>query len=254
MRDHYTLARLYVPQKLQTAGALSLSQTQAHFLGTVMRKKIGDHVRVFNGEDGEWLAEIKCLSKRKAEISITKLLRPAYSPPDVWLLFAPVKKSRTGFIVEKATELGVTRIQPVLTARTTSTLKTKKMGAQIVEAAEQTERLDLPKICEPVKLQALLEGWDEGRTLIFADEAGEGISAAKALAKIQAPCAFLVGPEGGFTDDEREFLRSKSYVKAISLGPRILRADTAAVSVLSIWQAVSGDWQGRNKNAEITFV
>lgn len=244
MRDHYTLARLYVPQKLEAASALSLSPAQAHFLGTVMRKTIGDPIRVFNGDDGEYLAILSHLTKRKADIRITELLRPANSPPDVWLIFAPVKKSRNGFIVEKATELGVARIQPVLTARTTSTIKTAKMGAQIVEAAEQTERLDLPKIGEPVKLQALLDGWDEGRTLIFADEAGEGKSAAKALANLQAPCAFLVGPEGGFTDEEREYLRSKPFVKAISLGPRILRADTAAVSVLSIWQAVSGDWQG----------
>ena len=231
-------------KKLDVGARIDLPPNQAHFLGTVMRKKIGDPMRVFNGEDGEYLAEITCLSKRTSEISVTELLRPAYAPPDVWLLFAPVKKSRNGFIVEKATELGVARIQPVLTARTTSTIKTAKMGAQIVEAAEQTERLDLPKICEPVKLQALLDGWDEGRTLIFADEAGEGISAAKALAKIQAPCAFLVGPEGGFTGEERKYLRSKPYVKAISLGPRILRSGTAALSVLSIWQAVSGDWQG----------
>ena len=244
MREHYTLARLYVPQKLEVTGEVVLSPAQAHFLGTVLRKQLGDLVRVFNGEDGEYLATLVHLTKRKAEIRIAELLRPAYSPPDVWLLFAPVKKSRNHFIVEKATELGVSRIQPVLTARTTSTIKTAKVKAQSVEAAEQTERLDLPKIGEPLKLRTLLDGWDEARPLIFADEAGGGGTAAQVLANIKAPCAFLIGPEGGFTDDERAFLVSKPYVKTISLGPRILRSGTAALAVLSIWQAVSGDWVG----------
>lgn len=242
MREHYTLARLYVAEKLGVGARIDLPPNQAHFLGTVMRKKVGDQVRLFNGEDGEWLAEIGSLSKRKARIIVSEQLRPAKPAPDIWLLFAPVKKNRNSFIVEKATELGVSLLQPIMTSRTTSSIKSGKMSAQIIEAAEQTERLDLPKICEAVKLQNLLEGWDEARTLVFADEAGDGLPAVQVLAEIKSPCAVLIGPEGGFTDEERELLRSKPFVTPISLGPRILRADTAALSVLAIWQAVSGDW------------
>ena len=242
MREHYTLARLYVSQKLSTDASIDLPQNQAHFLGTVMRKNSGDPLRVFNGADGEWLAEIKSVSKRKAMVVISKQLRPPYLPPDMWLLFAPVKKARSSFIVEKATELGATRLQPVITARTTSTVKTGKMTAQMIEAAEQTERLDLPKICQPLKLEQILLDWDAGRTLIFADEAGDGLPAAQVLADVKPPCAVLIGPEGGFTPEERDMLRAKPYVVPVMLGPRILRSDTAALSVLTLWQALRGDW------------
>ena len=235
MRQHYTLARLYVPAELSVGAQIDLPQNQAHFLGTVMRKRVGDKLRV-------WLAEISVLSKRKAQIVTTEQLRPAKPAPDIWLLFAPVKKARNSFIVEKATELGVSLLQPVITARTTSSIKSDKMSAQIIEAAEQTERLDLPEICAALKLEQALENWDEARTLIFADEAGDALPAAQTLTNIKPPCAVLIGPEGGFTDKEREFLRAKPCVAPISLGPRILRADTAALSVLAIWQAVSGDW------------
>ena len=242
MREHHTLARLYVPQTLSTDVSIDLPQNQAHFLGTVMRKNMGDPLRVFNGTDGEWLAEIKFVSKRTAVVVISKQLRSPYSPPDMWLLFAPVKKARSNFIVEKATELGVSRLQPIITARTTSTVKTDKMTAQVIEAAEQTERLDLPKICQPVKLEHILPDWDEGRTLIFADEAGGALPAAQVLADMKAPCAVLIGPEGGFVPEEREMLLAKPYVVPITLGPRILRSDTAALSVLTLWQALRGDW------------
>ena len=242
MREHYTLARLYVPQKLSADASIDLPQNQAHFLGTVMRKNSGDPLRVFNGTDGEWLAEIKSVSKRKAVVVISKQLRSPYSPPDMWLLFAPVKKARSSFIVEKATELGASRLQPVITARTTSTVKMGKMTVQTTEAAEQTERLDLPKICQAVKLEQILHDWDARRTLIFADEAGDALPAAQALADVKAPCAVLIGPEGGFTPEERDMLRAKPYVVPVTLGLRILRSDTAALSVLTLWQALRGDW------------
>ncbi len=242
MREHYTLARLYVPETLCQDAGIDLPQSQAHFLGKVIRKNVGDLVRVFNGADGEWLANINLLSKRNAKIIILEQLRPAYTPPDVWLLFAPVKKARNHFIVEKATELGVVRLHPIMTGRTTSSIKTDKMEAQIIEAAEQTERLDLPQVCAPLKLEQVLSGWDPSRALIFADEEGGGQPAVEALANIKPPCAIIIGPEGGFTPEERDLLRSKKYVTPISLGPRILRADTAALSTLAIWQAVSGDW------------
>jgi len=236
------LARIYVPTELHAGASIELSQVQAHFLGTVLRKQMGDQLRVFNGEDGEWLAEITDLSKRKARINILKQTRAAQTAPDIWLLFAPVKKSRNHFIIEKATELGVALIRPVITARTTSKIRMDKMTAHIIEAAEQTERLDLPQIDEPVKLADMLQSWDKTRTLIFADEAGDGEAAANALKGVKPPCAILVGPEGGFTQAEREIIREQPYTRAISLGPRILRADTAVAATLTLWQALSGDW------------
>ena len=242
MRDHYTLARLYVTADLSAGASIDLPQNQAHFLGTVMRKQVGDELRVFNGAGGEWLAQITALAKRKAQIKPQKQIRAPKPAPDIWLLFAPIKKTRTNFIIEKAVELGVSLIQPVMTARTTSKIRMDKMAAHIIEAAEQTERLDLPEAREPATLAKMLETWDEARTLIFADEAGDAAPAAKTLANIKAPAAILIGPEGGFTAEERELLRSKPYVTPISLGPRILRADTAAVATLALWQAVSGDW------------
>ncbi|MEE9272056.1 MAG: 16S rRNA (uracil(1498)-N(3))-methyltransferase [Robiginitomaculum sp.] len=242
MRQHYTLSRLYVSQALAKGKDIGLLQSQAHFLGCVMRKNVGEHIRVFNGEDGEWLAEIFELAKRKAKVKIREQIRAPLSVPDIWLLFAPVKKTRNLFIVEKAVELGAARICPVITARTIWKIRMDKMDAHIIEAAEQTERLDLPLALPPQSLVSLLETWDQARTLVFADEAGGAAPAAKALAKVNTPCAILIGPEGGFTDKERAMLRNKPYVRPISLGPRILRADTAAFSTLALWQAVSGDW------------
>ncbi len=247
MRDFYKLPRLYVGDDLAVGENVDLPQNQAHYLGTVMRLKSGAQIRVFNAECGEYLAEITDIAKRRAAVNILEQLRAPKPAPDIWLLFAPIKKHRNSFIVEKATELGAARIQPVITARTTSKIRVAKMETQIIEAAEQTERLDLPQLGAPVKLDALLKDWDETRTLIFADEAITGekcnaLPAASALAKIKAPAAILIGPEGGFTDDERKILRAKPYCTAISLGPRILRADTAAAATLALWQAVSGDW------------
>lgn len=222
--------------------SIDLPQSQAHYLGTVMRLKQGAQIRVFNGANGEYLAEITNMAKRRASINIAERLRAPKPAPDIWLMFAPVKKQRNNFIMEKATELGASLIQPIVTARTTSKIRTDKMDAQIIEAAEQTERLDLPQVRTPTKLDALLADWDENRTLIFADEAGDGQPAAHALGKIKAPVAILIGPEGGFTPKERDELRAKPYCTAVSLGPRILRADTAAIATLALWQAVNGDW------------
>ncbi|PHR94452.1 MAG: 16S rRNA (uracil(1498)-N(3))-methyltransferase [Robiginitomaculum sp.] len=242
MRDFGILPRLYVVESLVAGGCINLDQSQAHYLGTVLRKVEGDKIRVFADGAGEWLAELSSLSKRRVEITVLEQLRTASAGPDIWLLFAPIKKTRNSFIVEKATELGIALLQPVITARTTSKIRMDKMSAQIIEAAEQTERLDLPQIRDPLKLQTLLDEWDAGRRLVFADEAGDAAPAVQALASIKAPCAILIGPEGGFTPEERALLRSKPFVTPISLGPRILRADTAALATLSLWQAVSGDW------------
>ncbi|HHL43070.1 MAG TPA: 16S rRNA (uracil(1498)-N(3))-methyltransferase, partial [Hellea balneolensis] len=206
---------------------------------------------LFNGRDGEWLAEITSLEKRHLVLRVQKRLRVHTVPPDIWLLFAPIKKHRNVFIVEKATELGATLIQPVITART-GTLNTNtfmdKMKPHIIHAAEQTERVDVPQVRDPRALTALLESWDKNRTLVFADEgivldgSGQSKPITEILRNITPPCAILIGPEGGFTNEERTFLRTLTFVTTIQLGPRILRADTAATVSLALWQAVSGDW------------
>ena len=209
----------------------------------MLRKGEGDAVRIFNGVDGEWRAKITAVSKRAVSLSIKERLRAPEPCPDITLCFAPIRKHRTAFILEKATELGVSFLQPVITARTQfPKLNFKKMRAQIIEAAEQTERLDIPVISEPQKLEVLLKEWDTDRAVIFADEAGDARPAMEVLKTIKGPIAILIGPEGGFTPQERELLRAQNYVTPVSLGPRILRSDTAALSLITLWQAVQGDW------------
>ncbi|HHI88384.1 MAG TPA: 16S rRNA (uracil(1498)-N(3))-methyltransferase [Hellea balneolensis] len=241
MRANYTLARFYVSDELSVAASVKLSPLQAHKLYSVLRKQAGDALRLFNGRDGEWQAEITHISKRDCLVEIKTRLRAQMSVPDIQLLFAPLRKERTRFIVEKATELGVRALRPVLTARTQHKVRLEKMRAYIIEAAEQTERLDLPELFETQTLAGLVEAWEQGRALLFADEAG-GPPAREVLAQTRAPCALLIGPEGGFMDDERQLLRDLDFVRPLSLGPRILRADTAAVATLALWQALSGDW------------
>ena len=243
MRENYTLTRLYVEAALSEGGTVALSREQAHYLGNVLRKGVGDAVRVFNGENGEWRAEIAAISKRESKLAIIEQLREPKPCPDITLCFAPVRKHRTAFIIEKATELGVRTLQPVITARTQfPKFNVEKARLQAIEAAEQTERLDVPTIEAPQKLEVMMSRWDTERSLIFADEAGDGFPALNALQNIGAPAAILTGPEGGFTPREREMLRVQNYVRPVSLGLRILRADTAALSLLTLWPAVQGDW------------
>lgn len=245
MRENYTLTRLFIASPLTQGASVALTKEQAHYLGTVLRKSAGDSLRVFNGEGGEWRAEIASISRKGGEISLTEQLRAPKPSPDIWLCFAPVRKHRTAFIVEKGTELGAHAFHPVITERTQfPRLNTDKARLQAIEAAEQTERLDVPDVHEVSSLNDMLRGWDRGRALIFADEAGD---AKPALAVLKAmplsPAAILIGPEGGFTPSEREILRAQPFVTPVSLGPRILRADTAALSLLTLWQAVCGDWE-----------
>ena len=243
MRENYTLTRLYVDSSLEVGESLELPKAQAHYLGTVLRKREGEAVRIFNGQDGEWRAQITVISKRAATLTIIEQLRDPKPSPDITLCFAPVRKHRTAFITEKATELGASSLRPVITERTQfPKLNLEKMQAQAIEAAEQTERLDIPVIHPAQKLGQLLDGWDSSRALIFADEAGEAAPAMQALSDIEGAAAILIGPEGGFSPQEREQLRAKNFVTPVSLGPRILRADTAALSLLTLWQAVQGDW------------
>ena len=243
MRENYTLTRLYIDAALTQGAAIELPADQARYLGTVLRKTAGDELRVFNGQDGEWRAQISAITKRAASLTVTEQLRPPAPCPDITLCFAPVRKHRTAFIAEKATELGVRILQPVITARTQfPKLNLDKMRAQVIEAAEQTERLDIPAIRAPLKLAQLIESWDAARALIFADEAGGAQPAGKALAAIKGRAAILIGPEGGFTPQERELLLAQDFVTPVSLGPRILRADTAALALLTLWQSAQGDW------------
>jgi len=243
MRENYTLIRLYVTGNLTETAELSLPKEQAHYLGTVLRKKTGDKLRVFNGDNGEWQAEITELTRKSADIKIMARLRAPKSCPDIWLLFTPLRKHRTAFIFEKATELGVAEFHPVLTEHTQfPKINPDKARLQIIEAAEQTERLDIPTLISPTKLTQRLSDWPKDRRLFFADESGGGAEAHDTLANTDGPAALLIGPEGGFSSTEREQLLSYEFVTPISLGPRILRADTAALSLLTLWQSAKGDW------------
>ena len=250
--------RLHVAPDLVVGGTITIDGDQAHYLTRVMRLGAGDAVRVFNGRDGEFDGEIAEATKAAVRLSLGNQTRTQQAPPNLWLLFAPLKKDRTDFVIEKAVELGVAEIRPVLTERTNSeNVRVDRLARLAIEAAEQTERLDVPPVREAQKLFAELQCWPADRTLIFADEAGDdtgrpwGGESGRAMPLAEAlremadgPAAILIGPEGGFSPAERARLRSLPYVKAVGLGPRILRAETAAVAALAIWQAVRGDWRG----------
>ena len=240
MRRDYTLARLYVADDLSSGADVCLSPEQAHYLAKVLRLSVGAHLRVFNGRDGEWQADIQNLDKKNARLCAKSQLRPQEPSPDIWLCFALLKKQRNGIIAEKATELGVSRFQPIVTERTQfPKLRFERAHAQILEAAEQTERMDIPTLAETLTLDALIATWPRERILFFADEGGGAPPMLKALSgRGFGPSALLVGPEGGFNEKERNALRGQDFVVPVSLGPRILRADTAALSMLTLWQSV----------------
>ena len=233
--------RLFVDQPLGQGMALTLDGVQANYLANVMRLKVGDPVRLFDDRSGEWLGEITETAKRSIALRLTDRLREREAVPDLWLLFAPIKKGPIDWLVEKATELGVARLQPVITQRTiVERTNIERLRAHTIEAAEQCDRTALPELAEPVKLTALLKSWVGARTLIFADETG-GIPLAE-IAK-SGPAAILIGPEGGFTPDERGLIRATAGAVGVSLGPRILRAETAALAALSAYMTVAGDWR-----------
>jgi 16S rRNA (uracil1498-N3)-methyltransferase len=219
---------------------IPLDSAQSNYLGNVMRLKAGDPVRLFDDRTGEWLASVREVAKRTVTLAVDERLREREDVPDLWLLFAPIKKGPIDWLIEKATELGIARLQPVITRRTiVDRLNLDRLRAHIIEAAEQCDRTALPTIEEPVKLDALLRGWDPNRALIFADENG-GTPLAD-VAK-SGPAAILIGPEGGFIDDERELIRAMPAACPVSLGPRILRAETAAAAAIAVWMATAGDW------------
>lgn len=236
--------RLYVDHPLSEGQTVPLGDGQAHYLGNVMRLAVGAQVALFNGRDGEWDGAIAALGKRGGAVMAQVQVRPQVMPPDLWLLFAPVKKARTDFIVEKAVELGAARIMPVRTDRTNAErLRTDKMQAHAMEAAEQCGAVFVPPVDEVVPLAALLDRWPAGRDLWFCDEAlaSDPADTEDMTASI-GPGAVLIGPEGGFSPAERDRLRALPFARRVRLGPRILRADTAAVLALVLWQTARGDW------------
>ena len=235
--------RLFVDQSLQPRAEITLAAEQAHYLGGVLRLVAGDAVAVFNGADGEYLAHVAEAAKKKMVLRLEKQTSAVQPPADIDYLFAPLKHSRLDYLVQKATELGARRLRPVITARTIAErVNLDRMRANVVEAVEQCNQVFVPEVLEPVSLNAALRDWDTKRALIYCDETAEQGNAVTALSKLKTPAAILVGPEGGFTVEERAMLKALPFVTAISLGPRIMRADTAAVAILALTQAVLGDW------------
>lgn len=259
-KDKKVRARLWVESDLSASAAITLNPADSHYVVTVMRLRTGDGLGLFNGRDGEWLGQIKSLNKRAVELTLTEKLRVQRPEPDLWLAFAPVKRARIDFIAQKATELGVSRLLPVMTARTNvARVNIARLRANAKEAAEQCERLALPEVSETQSLTELIDAWPPGRRLMFCDESLSGVPALEMLQQAgrggdlssgesdpppgPGPWAILVGPEGGFNDEEQKLLRAQEFTLAVSLGPRLLRADTAALAALSLWQAALGDWR-----------
>ena len=242
--DRLFMIRLYIPQPLSPGAALAPSLDQSRYLTQVMRLKAGDDLLVFNGRDGEWRCSVAEVLKRGTVLRAEERVRDQILPPDVELLLAAVKKSPLEFAVEKATELGVRKIRLVKTARTQpQTVRMDRLETIAIESAEQTGRMDVPEIAAPEALADLLGGWDPDRRLMFCDETG-GPPALAALPGAGAGAwSILIGPEGGFSPEEGDRLRALPFTTSVSLGPRVLRADTAAVTALTLWQATLGDWE-----------
>jgi 16S rRNA (uracil1498-N3)-methyltransferase len=237
------IPRLHVPADLGTGLVAGLAPGQAHYLRNVLRLEPGAALRLFNARDGEYEARLDGIGKGWASVALGARRRTPEPELDLWLVFAPVKRARLDFLVEKATELGVSALLPVRTRRTiVERVNRERLEANAVEAAEQTERLSVPRIDEPQPLDRLLQDWPAGRRLLACAESGAAAPLAAALRGLAPPLAVLVGPEGGFDETELDGLRELPFVTAVGLGPRVLRADTAALAALAVVQAVAGDW------------
>ncbi len=240
--------RLFVEAPLAAAGTVTPNRSQAHYLVHVLRLRSGDDLRVFNGSDGEWLARILATNRKSCTLQLVSRIRAQPDPSDLWYLFAPLKQARMDYMIQKATEMGAGRLVPVLTHHTQiRRVNGERMRANAVEAAEQCGILSVPDIAPPRPLEQVLADWPQDRHLIFCDEATSDADPVAALSACgpDAALAVLIGPEGGFSDAERAKILSMRHVKRLSLGPRILRADTAAVAALALVQSVCGDWQQR---------
>lgn len=244
MRANYRLQRLFVPHDLGEGVAFDAERAQSHYLAHVLRMAEGAELLVFNGRDGEWRARVATLGKKGVRLVVEGRERPQPPAPDLVYAFAPLKAGRLDYMVQKAVEMGAGVLQPVITRHTqVARPPMEKMAANAVEAAEQCGVLAPPQLRPPVKLDALLDGWEAGRRLVFCDEDAEGDNPLPALRAVaEKKVGLLVGPEGGFSREERQRLRALPFVTAIPLGPRILRADTAAVAALALVQATLGDW------------
>ena len=237
--------RLFVTSELAPGASVELDPTQAHYLINVLRCKAGEEILLFNGKDGEWLGGLSAAAKKRAIVTLTRQTRQQILPPDLHYLFAPLKRARLDYMAQKATELGASRLMPVITRRTIAErVNRARLLANAVEAAEQCGILWVPEVAEPETLSSVLDRWDEKRLLVFADEAAPAASPLAALqSKTPRPLAVLIGPEGGFEEEERALLLARPFVLPISLGPRVMRADTAAVAALALVNATIGDWR-----------
>lgn len=236
--------RLFVEQRLRAGAQIMLEPEQAHYVQHVLRHKPQENLRLFNNEDGEWLARIEVLQKKKAELTLTKQLQESLAVPDGWVLFAPIKYGKIDYLVQKVTELGAIQMQPIMTDHTiVNRINYDRLRANAIEAAQQCERTHIPEIAKAVSLPQLLAEWPQDRVLIYGDESGVGASAAMFFAQDPpAKWAVLIGPEGGFSQSEHALLQKQSFVKPVGLGPRILRADTAAITLLALTACAWGDW------------
>ncbi len=239
------LQRLFVKSPLNGGTEVELDQGQAHYLGNVLRLREGEELLLFNGKDGEWCATLGAIGKKRARALILHQTRPQEHGPDLHYLFAPLKRARLDYMAQKATEMGASVLRPVLTRRTVAErVKVGRLITNAIEAAEQCGILRVPEVEAPVPLAKVLSAWDAARPLIFADEAAPSASPLEALAALKpGPLALLIGPEGGFDPEERAGLLAKPFVRPISLGPRVMRADTAAVAALALVNAALGDWR-----------
>jgi 16S rRNA (uracil1498-N3)-methyltransferase len=239
--------RLFIDFALTADATYGCTREQANYLRNALRLGRHDEILVFNGRDGEWRSRIEPVGKRDCDLVIIDQVRPQVAGPDIDYLFAPLKRARLDYMVQKATEMGAATLQPVLTSRTiVDRVNIARMRANVVEAAEQCGVLHLPVVNEPRKLADILAGWDAGRTLFFADEAARPAASLAAFEELArgAPVAIIVGPEGGFSADERRIIRALPQTRTVALGPRIMRADTAAVALLALVNATVGDWAG----------
>jgi 16S rRNA (uracil1498-N3)-methyltransferase len=243
MRANYKMQRLYVEGSLAAGEKIEPTQQQSHYLANVLRLGEGAELLVFNGRDGEWLARVDAKTKKAMRLSAVEQTRPQPAPSDLVYCFAPLKQGRLDYLVQKAVEMGAGVLQPVITQHTQAKAGIDRIAANAIEAAEQCGILAIPEVRDVAKLDRLLSGWETERRLVFCDEDASTNNPLPALQAIaEEKLGLLVGPEGGFSDDERRQLRALPFVTAIPLGPRILRADTAAVAALAVMQAAIGDW------------
>ncbi len=241
----YPTIRLFVEFPLSQGATLSLEGDQAHYLIKVMRVKPDQPLQLFNGRDGEWLASVSSMAKKQVTLQLKKQLRGYLPPPDVWLCFAPIKFGRIDYLAQKATELGVAVLQPVITERTqVARVNLERLCANAIEAAEQCERVEVPEVKESLPLEQILADWPQERILFYGDETGSGQPAGDVMNQINPPkqWAVLIGPEGGFSQKEIAMLQQQTFTTAVGLGPRVMRADTAAMALLTLTQSAFGDW------------